>query len=51
MRSAFGYENLLTFLDNLRTIVEKQKEQLKEQISSLDSYDKIQEQLTVAFND
>lgn len=47
MRSAFGYENILSFLDTLRTIIEKQKEQLKEQISSLESYDKIQEQLTV----
>lgn len=47
MRATFGYENVLTFLDVLRSIIEKQKEQLKEQISSLESYDKIQEQLTV----
>lgn len=50
MKAMFGYENILNFLDSLRVIIEKQKEQLKEQISTLDSYDKIQEQLTVRPN-
>lgn len=51
MKSMFGLEKILLFLDSLRIIVEKQKDQLKEQISSLDSYDKIQDQMHVLSSD
>lgn len=46
----FGNDNILAFLDVLRSLIEKQKDQLKEQISSLESYDKIQEQMHVRFS-
>lgn len=43
----FGTDSILSFLDSLRTLIEKQKEQLKEQISEIDTYDHIQEHLMV----
>ncbi len=47
MKAVFGTENILNFLDSLRILIEKQKEQLRDQISDLDNYEKIQEQLNV----
>lgn len=47
MKSMFGLDNILGFLDVLRGLIEKQKDQLKEQITTLESYASIQEQMHV----
>lgn len=49
MKSMFGLDNILGFLDVLRGLIEKQKDQLKEQITTLESYARIQEQMHVYF--
>lgn len=47
MKVMFGPENIYSFIDQLKMIIEKQKEQLKEQITSLEGFEKIQEQISV----
>ena len=46
MKQMFGADKILSFLDTLRSTIEKQKDQLKEQISEIDTYEHIQEHLT-----
>lgn len=45
MKSIFGTDAIFSFLDSLKSLLEKHKEYLKDQLQDLDNYDKIQEQL------
>lgn len=50
LKIMFGTESIYSFFDTLKQTIEKQRDQLKEQIMELDNFDKIQEQLRVGSN-
>lgn len=50
LKIMFGTESIYSFFDTLKQTIEKQRDQLKEQIMELENFDKIQEQLRVGSN-